>query len=431
MVLACLAMSMADLTLVILAMLTWTGLSEPDSLSLPRCSASSWERYRSAAIQLSLACVSWKAAIGLPNCPRVQGYSIALSRQVLAAPVTPPAMPNRASVRHDSGPLSPETPGNTASAGSRTSSRCNSDVMDARRDSFLWMSLAVKPAVPRGTRNPRMPSEVPAHTTAMSAMLPLVIHILVPESTQSDPSRLANVCMLPGSEPLSGSVRPKQPMASPAAIRGSHSFFCSSEPNRQIGDMASEPWTEVALRSPESHASSSRQATPEATDPVPPQPYPVRCMPRTPSLPSSGMISDGSMPASNQSVMCGSTRSAVNARTVSRMSRSSSVSWSSICSRSVCGVPGDMAGSSLCAPDQSIDRAFDMTARPRSRLGVWLDLWAWCSAGHGSLAPRSRSGCSGVLRSRRLRPLRLDQPEAQVGPAHGEHGGCGQAHEAR
>src|ERR1700691_6132439 len=47
---ACLAMSMADLTFVILAMLTCTGLSEPASLSLPRCSASSWDRYRSAAI---------------------------------------------------------------------------------------------------------------------------------------------------------------------------------------------------------------------------------------------------------------------------------------------------------------------------------------------------------------------------------------------
>ena len=93
-------------------------------------------------------------------------------------------------------------------------------------------------------------------------MLPLVIHILVPESTQSDPSRLAKVRMPPGSEPWSGSVRPKQPIASPAAIRGSHSVFCSSDPYRQIGNMDSEPWTDAALRRPESHASSSRHATP-------------------------------------------------------------------------------------------------------------------------------------------------------------------------
>src|SRR5216683_3179791 len=162
--------------------------------------------------------------MGLPNCSRVVAYSIALSRQVRAAPVTPQAMPNLASVRHDSGPLSPETPGSTASAGRRTSSRCSSDVMDARSDIFLWMSRAVRPTVPRGTRNPRMPSEVFAQTTAISAMLPLVIHILVPESTQS--------------------------------------VFCSSDPYRQIGYMDKEPWTDAALRRPESHASSSRHATP-------------------------------------------------------------------------------------------------------------------------------------------------------------------------
>ena len=73
--------------------------------------------------------------------------------------------------------------------------------MEARRDSFLWISLVVKPAVPRGTRKPRMPSSVRAQTTAISAMLPLVIHILVPDSTQSGPSGRAKVRMLPGSEP--------------------------------------------------------------------------------------------------------------------------------------------------------------------------------------------------------------------------------------
>ena len=36
--------------------------------------------------------------------------------------------------------------------------------------------------------------------------------------------------MAEGSEPAVGSVRPKQPMASPLAILGSHSDFCSSEP---------------------------------------------------------------------------------------------------------------------------------------------------------------------------------------------------------
>src|SRR3984885_11994381 len=114
------------------------------------------------------------------------------------------------------------------------------------------MLRAVKPRVPRGTRNPRMPFSVTAHTTAISAIEPLVIHILEPLRTQSEPFRFAFVFILEGSEPWSGSVRPKQPTASPDAIRGSHSSFCSSVPYFQIGNMASEPWTDTMLRRPES-----------------------------------------------------------------------------------------------------------------------------------------------------------------------------------
>src|ERR1700755_1147794 len=82
------------------------------------------------------------------------------------------------------------------------------------------MSWVVNPLVPRGTRKPRMPSSGRAHTTATSAADPLVIHILEPCRIQSSPSRLARVRIAAGSEPASGSVSPKQPSASPAAIRG-------------------------------------------------------------------------------------------------------------------------------------------------------------------------------------------------------------------
>src|SRR3546814_15588295 len=74
------------------------------------------------------------------------------------------------------------------------------------------MVLAVKPPVSVGTTKPRTPSSVRAQITATSAMLPLVIHILVPLRIQSVPSRLATVRMLAGSDPESGSVRPKQPI---------------------------------------------------------------------------------------------------------------------------------------------------------------------------------------------------------------------------
>ena len=48
-----------------------------------------------------------------------------------------------------------------------------------------------------------------AQTTAMSATEPLVIHILVPFSTQSSPSRLARVRMPAGLEPKSGLGQPE------------------------------------------------------------------------------------------------------------------------------------------------------------------------------------------------------------------------------
>ncbi len=75
-----------------------------------------------------------------------------------------------------------------------------------------------------------------------------------------------------GSEPWSGSVSPKQPMTSPAAIRGSHCCFCSSLPNRCTAYMASEPCTETSERMPESAASSSRQASPYCTALAPAHP---------------------------------------------------------------------------------------------------------------------------------------------------------------
>jgi hypothetical protein len=124
------------------------------------------------------------------------------------------------------------------------------------------MFLALNPGVSVGTRNPATPSSVRAHTTATSAMPPFVIHIFVPERTQSSPSRRAAVRMWAGSLPKSGSVSPKHPITSPAAIPGSHACFCSSEPNRQIGNMASDPWTDTALRNPLSPASSSMHARP-------------------------------------------------------------------------------------------------------------------------------------------------------------------------
>ena len=69
----------------------------------------------------------------------------------------------------------------------------------------------------------------------------------------------------PGSEPASGSVSPKQPIASPACIGGSQRCFCSSDPQRQIANIASDPCTETSERTPESPASSSMHVKPYET----------------------------------------------------------------------------------------------------------------------------------------------------------------------
>ncbi len=86
------------------------------------------------------------------------------------------------------------------------------------------------------------------------------------------PSRRARVRIPAGFEPKSGSVNPKQPIASPAAIAGSHSCFCSCDPHRQIANIANDPCTLTSDRSPESPASSSRHANPYAVAEVPAHP---------------------------------------------------------------------------------------------------------------------------------------------------------------
>ena len=109
--------------------------------------------------------------------------------------------------------------------------KTNSEVIDARSESLCLIGFITKPAVLVGTQKPLMPSSVCAQITATSATLPLVIHIFEPLIIQSLPSFLANVAIPEGFDPWSASVNPKHPIASPFAIFGSHSCFCSSLPN--------------------------------------------------------------------------------------------------------------------------------------------------------------------------------------------------------
>ena len=134
------------------------------------------------------------------------------------------------------------------------------------------IGVAAKPGVSVGTTNPRMPSSVFAQMIATSAMDASPIQRLAPSRTQPPSRRSARVIIPAGSEPAVGSVRPKQPTSSPAAIPGSHCCLCSSEPKRWMAVMASEPCTLTNVRSPESPASSSIAARPYSTALRPGQP---------------------------------------------------------------------------------------------------------------------------------------------------------------
>ena len=68
----------------------------------------------------------------------------------------------------------------------------------------------------------------------------LVMNCFAPFTTHSPPSSVARVCVLPASEPASGSVRPKAASFLPLQSCGSQSSFCSSVPQRWIGIVPSE-----------------------------------------------------------------------------------------------------------------------------------------------------------------------------------------------
>src|SRR5579863_7819135 len=87
---------------------------------------------------------------------------------------------------------------------------------------------------PGGEEPAPSPSPVTAvmHTTPEMSVPALVMNCLVPSIVHSPSRNRARVRVLPASEPASGSVSPNAPSISPEHSRGSHSRFCSCEPNR-------------------------------------------------------------------------------------------------------------------------------------------------------------------------------------------------------
>ena len=86
------------------------------------------------------------------------------------------------------------------------------------------------PLVPRSTMKPRILPSSLAQTTATSAIGALVIQVLAPLRRKPPATFSARVAIEPGSEPWSGSVRPKQPMNSPLASFGRYLRRCASLP---------------------------------------------------------------------------------------------------------------------------------------------------------------------------------------------------------
>src|SRR5437667_12427869 len=108
-------------------------------------------------------------------------------------------------------------PGSKFASGISQSVNDNPEVTEARRDHLPWTSQAFKPGVPFSTRKPRtLSSSALAHTTAMSARAPLVIHIFSPFKTYLEPFFTARVPIPPGFEPNFGSGRPTQLSALPS-----------------------------------------------------------------------------------------------------------------------------------------------------------------------------------------------------------------------
>ena len=228
----------------------------------------------STSMSASFCCVSWNPPIGLPNCSRVFEYSSADEEARRAAPMAPHTMPKRASVRHRQRALQPAHAGEHGDAGSRTSSRTSSEVTDARSDSLRGCPSRRSPASSVGRRSRGCRRRSAPTRSATSAMPPFVIHIFEPFRTQSSPLVLRarphrrRVAAAVGLGQAEAADRPR-----PAAMRGSHSCFCSSRavlPDREHRERALH--ARRTLRNPESPASSSMQASPYATALVPAQP---------------------------------------------------------------------------------------------------------------------------------------------------------------
>ena len=106
-------------------------------------------------------------------------------------------------------------------------------MIDARKDSFPLIFGALNPFIPFSRIKPFIASSCSfdfAQTTNTSAIGELDIHIFEPDNEYPPSTFIAVVFIELGSEPASGSVKPKHPINSPEANLGKYFNLCSSDP---------------------------------------------------------------------------------------------------------------------------------------------------------------------------------------------------------
>ena len=152
---------------------------------------------------------------------------------LVAAAITAALSDRLARFKQPNGPFSPSTLGSRASSETSTSTIEISPVTEARSESLPSIFGAVRPFMPFSSTKPRIfppcASDF-AQTTKTSAIGALVIHIFAPLRRYPVAVFSARVFIPAGSEPASGSVRPKQPIHSPEISLGRYLRFCASEP---------------------------------------------------------------------------------------------------------------------------------------------------------------------------------------------------------
>ena len=104
---------------------------------------------------------------------------------------------------------------------------------------------------------PGMSGSVRAKRSTVPPKPPFVIHCFEPEIDQPSPFGVAAVRSEPASDPASGSVSAKAPIASPRASGGTKRLRCSSVPNMRIGSVTALVCTATVTPTPASARESS------------------------------------------------------------------------------------------------------------------------------------------------------------------------------